>query len=33
VTTLAGLLFVANTVPEMQEAIDLFGRDVIPNFR
>ena len=33
VTTLSGLLFVANTVPEMQEAIDLFGREVIPNFR
>jgi len=33
VTTCAGLLFVANTVPEMQEAIELFGRDVIPNFR
>jgi len=24
---------VANTVPEMQEAIDLFGREVIPNFQ
>jgi len=33
VTTLSGLLFVANTVPEMQEAIELFGREVIPNFR
>jgi alkanesulfonate monooxygenase SsuD/methylene tetrahydromethanopterin reductase-like flavin-dependent oxidoreductase (luciferase family) len=33
VTTLSGLLFVANTVSEMQEAIDLFGREVIPNFR
>ena len=33
VTTLSGLLFVANTVPEMQEAIDLFGREVIPHFR
>jgi probable F420-dependent oxidoreductase len=32
VTTFAGILFVANTVPEMQEAIDLFGREVIPNF-
>ena len=32
VTTLSGLLFVANTVSEMQEAIDLFGREVIPNF-
>jgi alkanesulfonate monooxygenase SsuD/methylene tetrahydromethanopterin reductase-like flavin-dependent oxidoreductase (luciferase family) len=33
VTTFAGLLFVANTVPELQEAIDLFGHEVIPNFR
>jgi probable F420-dependent oxidoreductase len=33
VTTLSGLLFVANTVPELQEAIELFGREVIPNFR
>jgi probable F420-dependent oxidoreductase len=32
VTTFAGILFVANTVPEMQEAIELFGREVIPNF-
>lgn len=32
VTTLAGMLFVANTVGEMQEAIELFGRDVISNF-
>jgi alkanesulfonate monooxygenase SsuD/methylene tetrahydromethanopterin reductase-like flavin-dependent oxidoreductase (luciferase family) len=32
VTTCSGLLFVANTVPEMQEAIELFGREVIPNF-
>jgi len=32
VTTCSGLLFVANTVPEMHEAIDLFGREVIPNF-
>ena len=29
----SGMLFVANTVPEMQEAIELFGREVIPNFR
>ena len=29
----SGLLFVANTVPEMQEAIELFGREVIPHFR
>jgi probable F420-dependent oxidoreductase len=33
VTTCSGLLFVANTVPEMQEAIELFGREVIPHFR
>ena len=33
VTTCSGLLFVANTVSEMQEAIELFGREVIPNFR
>ena len=32
VTTCSGLLFVANTVPEMQEAIELFGREVIPQF-
>jgi len=33
VTTCSGMLFVANTVPEMHEAIELFGREVIPNFR
>lgn len=33
VTTCSGLLFVAGTVPEMQEAIELFGREVIPHFR
>lgn len=33
VTTFSGMLFVANTVPEMQEAIELFGREVIPNFQ
>jgi probable F420-dependent oxidoreductase len=33
VTTLSGMLFVANTVPEMQAAIELFGREVIPNFK
>ena len=33
VTTFSGLLFVANTVPEMHEAIELFGREVLPNFR
>jgi probable F420-dependent oxidoreductase len=32
VTTCAGILFVANTVPEMQEVIELFGREVIPHF-
>ena len=32
VTTCAGILFVANSVPEMQETIELFGREVIPNF-
>lgn len=32
VTTCSGILFVANSVPEMQEAIDLFGREVIPHF-
>lgn len=33
VTTFSGMLFVANSVPEMQEAIELFGREVIPNFK
>ena len=33
VTTLAGMLFVASTVTEMQEGIELFGREVLPNFR
>ena len=33
VTTFAGMLFVANTVAEMQEAIELFGQEVLPNFR
>ena len=33
VTTCAGMLFVANTVTEMQEAIELFGQDVLPNFK
>ncbi|MGH7335780.1 MAG: TIGR03619 family F420-dependent LLM class oxidoreductase [Candidatus Rokuibacteriota bacterium] len=32
VTTCSGILFVANSVPEMQEAIDLFGHEVIPQF-
>ena len=33
VTTVSGMLFVANTVEEMREAIELFGREVLPNFR
>jgi hypothetical protein len=33
VTTLSGMLFVARSVGEMQEAIELFGREVLPNFR
>ncbi|MBI4611019.1 MAG: LLM class flavin-dependent oxidoreductase [Candidatus Rokubacteria bacterium] len=33
VTTFAGLLFVAQSVAEMQEAIELFGREVLPNFK
>jgi probable F420-dependent oxidoreductase len=33
VTTLSALLFVANSVPEMQDAIELFGREVLPSFR
>ena len=33
VRTLAGMLFVANTVTEMHERIELFGREVLPNFR
>jgi probable F420-dependent oxidoreductase len=33
VTTLAGMLFVANTVAEFRESMDLFGREVLPNFR
>jgi probable F420-dependent oxidoreductase len=33
VTTCAGMLFVANAVAEMQEAIELFGREVLPSFR
>jgi len=32
-TTMAGMLFVANSVPEMRESIELFGREVLPNFR
>lgn len=32
VTTFAGLLFVATTVPEMLESIEMFGREVIPHF-
>jgi alkanesulfonate monooxygenase SsuD/methylene tetrahydromethanopterin reductase-like flavin-dependent oxidoreductase (luciferase family) len=33
VTTCSGMLFVASSVDEMQEAIELFGREVLPNFR
>ena len=33
VTTCSGMLFVANSVAEMHEAIELFGREVLPNFR
>jgi probable F420-dependent oxidoreductase len=33
VTTLAGMLFVANSLIEMQEGIELFGREVLPSFR
>ncbi len=33
VTTLAGMLFVANTITEMQDAIELFGREVVPHFQ
>src|SRR5439155_12626247 len=33
VTTCAGLLFVANTVPDRHASLELFGREVIPNFR
>ena len=32
VTTFSGMLFVASNVPEMHEAIELFGREVLPNF-
>ena len=33
VTTCSGMLFVAGSVAEMREAIELFGREVLPNFR
>jgi probable F420-dependent oxidoreductase len=33
VTTLAGLLFVADTVPEMLEAVELFATEVIARYR
>src|SRR5215470_13308681 len=33
VTTFSGMLFVANSVAEMHEAIELFGREVLPNFK
>ena len=32
VTTLSAMLFVAGSVTEMQEAIELFGQEVLPNF-
>ncbi len=32
-TTFAGLLFAVNTVPEMHEAMELFAREVIAQFR
>ena len=32
VTTFPGMLFAVNSVPEMQDAIELFGREVLPNF-
>jgi probable F420-dependent oxidoreductase len=32
-TTMAGMLFVANSVSEMRESIELFGREVLPSFR
>jgi hypothetical protein len=33
VTTLSGMLFVAGGVAEMHDAIELFGQQVLPNFR
>ncbi len=33
VTTLAGTLFVANTIEEFRESMEHFGREVIPSFR
>jgi probable F420-dependent oxidoreductase len=33
VTTCSGMLFVAGSVAEMREAIELFGREVLTNFR
>jgi probable F420-dependent oxidoreductase len=33
VTTFSGMLFVAGSVAEMREAIELFGREVLPSFR
>jgi len=32
VTTLAGLLFAVNSVAEMRESMERFGRDVISEF-
>jgi alkanesulfonate monooxygenase SsuD/methylene tetrahydromethanopterin reductase-like flavin-dependent oxidoreductase (luciferase family) len=33
VTTLAGMLFVAGSLTEMQDGIELFAREVLPSFR
>jgi len=33
VTTFAGLLFVAQSVAKMQEAIEMFGHEVLPYFK
>ncbi|HYB43030.1 MAG TPA: TIGR03619 family F420-dependent LLM class oxidoreductase, partial [Candidatus Methylomirabilis sp.] len=33
VTTFSGMLFVARSVAEMHEAIELFGREVLPSFK
>ncbi len=32
VTTFSGMTFVANTMPEMLESIEHFGREVLPHF-
>ena len=33
VTTCSGMLFVAGSVAEMHDAIELFGQEVLPDFR